>query len=312
MREDAVKAGSVCAGHVSVCGGAGAECEVAGRAAELVVVVAAEEDGQGFVAVSSGCQVSAAKQTPIATACASDKRSRCTCMAVEIEDEEDDELFVRRGSLLTTRERELAESRSELLKMFAQMETVKQEAAKSRQEAAELREHIIITATKTAPISFRTKLAAFTAVLLLVAVAVLAYDGFVHPQSAEVAKRGSKDSVAPMPSPVQHHGAKSATAGDRQFTKAMQRLQDDLDALPGSESDIVKEINQGHPADSPVCPLEWTGGSAALVLGGKRGSGTPSMAVAINQCADAAEKLMDEKAAGVKKAEEAVNGSQAQ
>ena len=231
-------------------------------------------------------------------------------MAVDIEDEEDDELFVRRGSLLTTREKELAESRSELLKMFAQLETVKQEAAKSRQEAAELREHIIVSATKKAPISFRNILAAFTAVLMLAAVAVLAYNGFVHPQAAEASKRVAKDSAVPTLSPVQHHGAKGAAAGESPFTKAMKRLQDDLDALPGSESEIVKEINQRHPSDPPVCPLDWTGGAAALILGGPHGSVPPSMTVAINQCADAAEKLMDEKAAGLKKADEAVNGSQ--
>ena len=49
MCEDADAAGPVCVGYVSVCGGAGAECKVAGGAAELVVVVAAEKDGEGFV-----------------------------------------------------------------------------------------------------------------------------------------------------------------------------------------------------------------------------------------------------------------------
>ena len=233
-------------------------------------------------------------------------------MAVDIEDEEDDELFVRRGSLLTTREKELAESRSELLKVFAQLETVKQEAAKSRQEAAELREHIIVHATKRAPISFRNVLAAFTAVLMLAAVAVLVYNGFVHPQSPEASKRVAKDRVFRTPSPVQHHGAKAAAANESPFTKAMKRLQDDLDSLPGSEAEIVKEINQRHPSVPPVCPLDWTGGAAALILGGSAGSVPPSMTVAINQCADAAEKLMDEKAAELRKAEDAANGSQAQ
>lgn len=85
----------------------------------------------------------------------------------------------------------------------------------------------------------------------------------------------------------------------------MNRLQEDLDSFSGSESDIVREVNQKHLGSGRPCPLEWVNGEAALSLDGDDNHAPPSLLGAVTECADAVEKLRDEKEAALRAADPA-------
>lgn len=100
-------------------------------------------------------------------------------MRLEVNDNED-AVSIHRGLLLTTREKQLAKARAEALNLRAQVEKVSAEAQLARQEAHELREHIIATSIKSPTTSFRSMAAVFTAFLMTAAVAKIAYVGYTR------------------------------------------------------------------------------------------------------------------------------------
>jgi hypothetical protein len=233
-------------------------------------------------------------------------------MDEEVEDE-NSEMFVRRGSLLTTHEKQLAESRAQLLKLSEEMQRVKAEAEKSKKEAQELREHLIETSTKTPNVKLRPVALGLCAALMLGIIGKVSYDAYRRPPAAPLVV--SAPVMPPMTDrPVVAAAArqnpnpklgKSARAGvDVQFSQAIQRLQTDFDSLPGEEADIVREINQHQLGGRRPCPLQWNHGSVSISLDGKTGGVSSSMVNALNQCADAAESLMAARAAALE-AEEA-------
>jgi hypothetical protein len=219
----------------------------------------------------------------------------------------------KKSLLVTTRERELARSRAQLIKMFSAMEQAKTEAAAARREASELREHIITTSTGKTKINFRTLAATVTAVVMGTAVLKVAYVGYIHSQ--EPAKIVAPFAMAPIsaapvpslavrraaetPLPLPHVQQKdqSSSPEDIQFALAVDRLQDAFNSLPESQSEIVKMVNQKNPGGPLACPLAWNNGQASLYLGGGKGSDPLSLAAAMNQCADATEKLRAEREA---------------
>ena len=202
----------------------------------------------------------------------------------------------RRGLLLTTKEKQIAKARAEALNAKAQMEAARAEAELARREAQELREHIISVSTKPIKIPFRTIIAVFTVVMMLAAIARLAYIGFNNPSAPTPTQSASQ---APSQSHHQVLTHKPPSAGDVQFKLAMTRLQDDLSSFSGDAAETVQEVNQKHPIGPRPCPLEWVNGEAALSLDASNERIPPSLLMAVNRCADAIEKLQDEKAAAL-------------
>ena len=213
---------------------------------------------------------------------------------------EEEEEAVRRALLLTTNEQKLAKARREALRAREQMEAAKADAALARQEAKQLREHIIASSTKPVKIPFRTVTMAFTIVLLVAAVVKLVYLGFTaQPKPADPVTEASTPAVMETPAPHHILTHKAPSAGDLQFKKAMLRLQDDLGSMPDAEAEIVQEVNQHYPAGSRPCPLEWVNGEAALSLDGAQNRITPSLTSAVTECATAIEKYRDKRDAAL-------------
>jgi hypothetical protein len=195
----------------------------------------------------------------------------------ELKDEQEIAEIVYRRSF-SSGERQLAEAKAAVIRMSAEVERVQVEAHVARQEARELREHVIATATRSSLPSPRTALKALAIVVMSTAICRFAYVGYTHPATP-----------APLASLNRFHTAvvaKSAASGSQDFKQAMSRLQDDLDSLPGSPSEIVHEVNQKHLGSDRPCPLEWVNGQAALSL-----DATSSLRSAVAGCADAVEKL---------------------
>jgi hypothetical protein len=207
---------------------------------------------------------------------------------MDIEIEDDDDFLGPRRSLLTTREKELAQSRAELLQMFAQMEKAKTETVLARQEARELREHIIATSTQPRKVNFRIMAMALMAVLMLAAILEIAHFAYEHPPAPELAS-APLATGSPIPRKTRSHAA-----SDVRFNMAIHRLQDLFESLPEDEAEVVKQINEKNPDGPHPCPLEWNKGAVALSLGGKSGDLPPSLLAAVNQCAAAVEKFRAE------------------
>lgn len=170
----------------------------------------------------------------------------------------EEEEAVRRALLLTTNEQKLAKANREARSARAQMEAAKAEAALARQEARQLREHLIAASSNPIKIPFRTLSTSFTIVLLVAAVIKLVYLGFTttEPKPAAVTQASIPAAVeTPAPHRILTH--KAPSAGDLQFKKAMLRLQDDLGSLPEAESEIVQEVNQQYPPARSL--VRWNG-----------------------------------------------------
>ena len=181
------------------------------------------------------------------------------------------------------------------------MQLARGEAEVARQEALQLREHIIATSMKPIKIPFQTGAAAFTAVLLIAAVSKLVYFGFTRlskPTSTIVWSMAPSAVETPLPRHILTH--KPLSAGALQFKNAMSRLQDDLGSMPEGESEIVREVNRQYPHGSRPCPLEWSNGAAALSLEGNERLIALSLTTAVTECATAVEKFRDDREAAFK------------
>ena len=152
-----------------------------------------------------------------------------------------------------------------------------------------LRERVVKNSPKK--FQFRTGAAAFTAALLTAAVMKIAYVGYTRP--APVQHPTVEQAAAPESSPrVQPSAPK-----EEEFNQAISRLQEDFDSLPEGPAQIVAQVNTRYPGHEP-CPLQWPNGNAALFLLMQRGHSS-SLLQNINQCADAIEKLYDEREAAI-------------
>jgi hypothetical protein len=195
----------------------------------------------------------------------------------ELKDEQEiAEIVYRRG--FTTRERQLADAKAAVIRLSAEVERIRVEARVAKQEARELREHVIATATRSSLPSPRTALKALVIAVMSAAICRFAYVGYTHPATP-----------APLASLNRFH--RPAASGSQDFKQAMSRLQDDLDSLPGSPSEIVHEVNQKHLGSDRPCPLEWVNGQAALSLDATDHRLPSSLSSAVAGCADAIEKL---------------------
>lgn len=199
-----------------------------------------------------------------------------------------------RGFLLTTQERKLAKAKAEAHKLRAQIEVVQAKAELAQQEAAELREHLIAIAAKARFPGVRTILAWSGVALLSIAVLRISYLGYTRPSAtlSEAVSLPTSSTPSSKRSVITH---KAPPASDKAFKMAMSRLQDELDALPENESEIVREVNSKNPGGPRPCPLEWVNGEAALSLDGNAQHISPSLLSAVTQCADAVEKLHEAK-----------------
>ena len=125
----------------------------------------------------------------------------------------EEEEAVRRALLLTTNEQKLAKANREARSARAQMEAAKAEAALARQEARQLREHLIAASSNPIKIPFRTLSTSFTIVLLVAAVIKLVYLGFTttEPKPAAVTQASIPAAVeTPAPHRILTHKAPSA------------------------------------------------------------------------------------------------------
>jgi hypothetical protein len=214
---------------------------------------------------------------------------------MDLETDDDPTKVISRGTLLTTREKQWAESRAQMLQILGDAERAKAEARAARIEARELREHIIVSSTKSRKVSFRTIATIFTAILLSATVVKIAYVGYTSqreaPAASPVVHRTPREPVHVSTTPT----PKTPAPGDLQFKLSMARLQDAFDSLPEDEPEIVREVNQKHPGGPRPCPLEWINGEAALSLDGDIEHLPPSLMEAVTQCADAVEKFRAER-----------------
>jgi len=175
-------------------------------------------------------------------------------------------------------------------------ERFKAAAATPRQEASRVREPIAATSTK--PKNNFLKIArVFTAVLMLAALVKLIYIGYTRPLPPDVPP--AIDSPAETPNSPDAHPSHSPQS-NLQLTESITRLKTALDSLPDSESETVRQINQKHPTGPKPCPLEWNHGAVALSMDSAIGNVPPSLTSVINQCADAAEKLVAEREAALR------------
>ena len=222
---------------------------------------------------------------------------------IDLKDEGEIEGVVYQRSLLTSRERQLAEARAAVINMSAEVERSRVEAHEAKQEAQELRAHVIANATRSFLPSHRTALKALLIVVLSAVICRIAYIGYTGP-----ATPAPLESLNRFHRPAPRHtavGRKSAAPGSQEFKQAMSRLQDDLDSIPGGESEIVHEVNQKHLGSDRPCPLEWVNGEVALSLDATSHHLPSSLSNSVSGCADAVEKLLAEKAAALRAADSA-------
>jgi hypothetical protein len=212
---------------------------------------------------------------------------------MDLETDDDSPKVISRGTLLTTREKQWAQSRAEMLQILGDAERARAEAKVARTEARELREHIIVSSTESTKLNFRKIATIFTAILLSATVIKIAYLGYTSPREAPAASPVIRR-IPRQPAPVSAT-PKAPAPGDQQFKLSMARLQDALDSLPEDEPEIVREVNQKHPGGPRPCPLEWINGEAALSLDGDIEHIPPSLMEAVTQCADAVEKFRAER-----------------
>ena len=215
---------------------------------------------------------------------------------MDLETDDDPTKVVSRGTLLTTREKQWAQSRAEMLKVLADAERARAEAKTARREARELREHIIVSSTKPKRLNLRTAAAVVTAVLLSALVVKIVYIGYTGARDTPEQPAPTPVAYSPRPAPRRTvPTSNTPVPGDQQFKLAMSRLQDALDSLPEDEPEVVREVNQKHPGGPRPCPLEWVNGEAALSLDGDTAHLPPSLMAAVTQCAEAVEKYSAER-----------------
>ena len=78
--------------------------------------------------------------------------------------------------------------------------------------------------------------------------------------------------------------------------KALERVRDAFHLFPElDQSQVVKEVNGRYAGDEMTCPIAWQDGKPVLFVGDTQGQKPPSVAEALNRCANGIERLRAER-----------------